>query len=76
MYKSEQDFFGIYRDVLLGYVQYKRSLGFDVGWRSIYNLLYLNRFLDSFHTERIVLTRQMAESFVFRKEMHRQNLFI
>lgn len=68
MYKSEQDFFGVYRDVLLGYVQYKRSLGFDVGWRSIYNLLYLNHFLDSYHTDHIVLTKQMAESFVLRKE--------
>ena len=68
MYKSEQDFFGVYRDVLLGYVQYKRSLGFDVGWRSIYTLLELNRFLDSCQPDRIVLTKQMVEAFIHRKD--------
>jgi len=68
MYKTEQDFFGVYQDVLRGYVQYKRALGFDVGWRSIYQLLELNRFLDSYQNDSVVLTEDMVNAFVHRKE--------
>ncbi len=68
MYKTEQDFFGVYQDVLRGYVKYKRALGFNIGWRSIYLLLELNRFLDSCQNDGIALTEQMAQAFIHKKE--------
>ena len=64
MLKTEQDFFGIYQDVLRSYVQYKRALGFAVGWRSVYSLLELNRFLESCQVSTICLTRKMAEDYI------------
>ena len=64
MLKTEQDFFGIYQEPLLGYVQYKRALGFSVGWRSVYNLLELNRFLESCQVSAVSLTREMAEEYI------------
>lgn len=67
MNKTEQDFFGIYQDELRGFVQYKRALGCEYGWRKIYSLLELNQFLDSCQCDKVILTREMADSFVQKK---------
>ena len=67
MNKTGQDFYGIYGDPLRGFVQYKRALGFDVGWRMIYGLLEMNRYLDSCSSGKVVLTKQMADGYVQQK---------
>jgi len=67
MNKTEQDFFGLYQDELRGFVQYKRALGCEYGWRKICSLLELNRFLDSCQCDTVILTREMAEGFVNEK---------
>ena len=68
MSKTEQDFFGIYREVLIRYIHYKRALGFLVNEREIHGLLELNTFLCSYNVSQVLLTQKMVEDYVSRKK--------
>ena len=62
------DFHGIFREIFIGYVEYKRSLGFSFNYFAVAALLRLNNYLETYNLNKPVLTREMAEGYIRQNE--------
>ncbi len=63
-----ENFHGVFREVFVGYVEYKRSLGFAFDYTIIAGLLKLNNYLETYDLNAPILTREMAKGYIHQNE--------
>lgn len=67
MKNESYQFTGIYKDIFISYLNYKRSLGFTYDISTIRELEKLNLYLNCFCQDEIILTEEMARGYVETK---------
>ena len=68
MDNRKYEFKGIYENIFTAYLNYKRSLGFTYDIRSVRDLVILNEYLNSYCSEKIILTEEMALGYIESKK--------
>lgn len=67
MKNESYQFTGIYKDIFISYLNYKRSLGFTYDISTIRELEKLNLYLNRFCQDEIILTEEMTRGYVETK---------
>ena len=62
--KEEIIYSGSYKELFEGYILYKQSLGFQLEYREKRQLFNLNKFLNQYNTETVIITETMANEYI------------
>lgn len=62
--KEEIIYSGPYKELFEGYILYKQSLGFQLEYREKRQLFNLNKFLNQYNTETVIITETMANEYI------------
>lgn len=62
--KEEIVFSGPFKELFEGYISYKLSLGFQLEYREERQLFNLNKFLNSYNTDSVIISEQMVNDYI------------
>lgn len=64
--ETRKEFVGIFKGEFVNFLKYKKSLGQykNIDGKLLYDFLALNRFLDSYHPDKICITEEMTAAYL------------